>query len=116
MIRLSLYFFLWISAIAIAIFSSQNIYPIVVKFISFESIKLPLGLVLIFCAGLGATFMTFLMAFPSKSIQSTNFPINFSTKTSVQKPQKVATPKNESTNKKSIAKDDFDDDQNDDWI
>ena len=41
----------WISAIAI--FSIQNIQDVSLKFIIFESIKFPIGVLLAFCAGAG---------------------------------------------------------------
>ncbi len=122
--RLLLYLFLCISSLGIAIFSSQNIYLVTVKLVSLESIKLPLGLVLVLCAGLGAVLATFLTTFSKTSLQFT-FPsipefTKSSTKSSFQnnqkKPQKV-TPKNSSTNKKyEVTKDDFEDEGNDDWV
>lgn len=42
---------LWVGAIAI--FSIQNIQPVSLKFIIFESINLPVGVLLAFCAGAG---------------------------------------------------------------
>ena len=41
----------WVGAIAI--FSIQNIQPVSLKFITFESIKLPLGVLLSLCVGAG---------------------------------------------------------------
>lgn len=41
----------WIAAIAI--FSIQNIQDVSLKFIIFQSINFPLGVLLAFCAGLG---------------------------------------------------------------
>lgn len=124
MMRLLLYLFLCISSLGIAIFSSQNIYLVTVKLISFESIKLPLGLVLVFCTGLGAVLVTFLTTFSKTSPQFTFPSIPKFTKSSIKSPfqnnqkksQKV-TPKNSSTNKKyEVTKDDFDDERNDDWV
>jgi len=122
--RLLLYLFLCISSLGIAIFSSQNIYLITVKLVSFESIKLPLGLVLVLCTGLGAVLVTFLTTFSKTSLQFTfpNIPefTKSSTKSSFQNNQKKSqkvTPKNSSTNKKyEVTKDDFDDERNDDWV
>jgi len=122
--RLLLYLFLCISSLGIAIFSSQNIYLITVKLVSFESIKLPLGLVLVLCTGLGAVLVTFLTTFSKTSLQFT-FPsipefTKSSTKSSFQNNQKKSqkvTSNNSSTNKKyEVAKDDFDDERNDDWV
>ncbi len=122
MTRLLLYFFLWISSLGLAIFSSQNIYPIAVKFISFESIKLPLGLVLIFCAGLGATSMTFLQTSIQFTLPSIPKPTNSPPKTSFQNNQAESRnvtarviPKNQSAKTKQKTKDDFDDEWNDEW-
>ena len=42
----------WIAAIAI--FSIQNITPVAVNFLGFETIKMPIGLVLAFSVGIGA--------------------------------------------------------------
>ncbi|MGV2828640.1 LapA family protein [Myxosarcina sp. GI1(2024)] len=42
---------LWIGAIAI--FSIQNIQPVSLKFITFESISFPVGVLLAFSAGVG---------------------------------------------------------------
>ena len=44
----------WI--LAIAIFSIQNIQDVSVKFLTFESITLPIGILLAFCASIGALF------------------------------------------------------------
>ncbi|MDJ0681647.1 MAG: LapA family protein [Xenococcaceae cyanobacterium MO_167.B52] len=38
---------------AIAIFSIQNIKPVSVQFLMFESIQFPVGVLLAFCAGIG---------------------------------------------------------------
>ncbi len=39
--------------VAIAVISVQNAQPVSIKFLTFESIKIPVGLVLAFCAGVG---------------------------------------------------------------
>ncbi|MEM8675011.1 MAG: LapA family protein [Cyanobacteria bacterium P01_G01_bin.67] len=39
--------------IAIAIFSIQNVEDVSIKFLNFESITLPVGVMLIFCSGIG---------------------------------------------------------------
>ena len=126
MLRLLLYLSLWFGSMGLAIFSSQNIYLVTVKFIYLESIKLPLGLVLVFCAGLGAIAMTLLMEFSRKSFQFSvpNIPQfnNSGTKTTFSKnsteSQKTTSKipfNNSSTNKKSNTKDDFESDWDDDW-
>ncbi|NMF57569.1 LapA family protein [Pseudanabaena yagii] len=126
MLRLLLYFCLWIGSVGLAIFASQNIYPVTVKLGTFESIKLPLGLVLIFCTGAGSITMSLFMEFSQNSLQ-----VSFSslpkftvpnTKPSFQKrqtePQKTSSKNsfvNPSTKKKQGFRDDFDDDWDDDW-
>ncbi|BAZ52357.1 hypothetical protein NIES4103_50170 [Nostoc sp. NIES-4103] len=42
---------IWV--VAIAIISVQNATPVSLKFLTFESVKIPAGLVLAFCAGIG---------------------------------------------------------------
>jgi uncharacterized integral membrane protein len=126
MLRLLLYLCLWIGSMGLAIFSSQNIYTVTVKLGAFESIKLPLGLVLIFCAGLGAIVMTLFMGFAQKSIQFSFSSIpkftKSSPKTFFQKsqtaPQKTSSNQrsaNPNNKKKQESRDSFDDDWDDDW-
>jgi uncharacterized integral membrane protein len=43
---------IWI--LAIAIFSVQNATPVSLKFLAFESIQIPVGVVLAFCVAIGA--------------------------------------------------------------
>lgn len=38
---------------AVAIFSIQNIQPVALQFFSFQSIQLPMGVLLAFCLGIG---------------------------------------------------------------
>lgn len=116
--QLLLYLLLWIGSIGLAIFSNQNIYLITVKLASLESIKLPLGLVLISCVGLGA----FLVAFSKASLQSrvSSIPktLNSSTKTAFQKTQtdtQKAISKNEFIKKKQKISDDFDNEWDENW-
>ena len=42
-----------ISVVAIAIFSIQNIQDVSLKFLTFESITIPLGVLLALCSGVG---------------------------------------------------------------
>ncbi|MGB5633405.1 MAG: LapA family protein [Waterburya sp.] len=42
-----------ISIMAIAIFSIQNVDDVSVKFLNFESITVPIGILLVFCSGIG---------------------------------------------------------------
>ncbi len=126
MLRVLLYFCLWIGSMGLAIFASQNIDPVTVKLGTFESIKLPLGLVLISCTGLGAITMSLFMEFSQSPLQLSfsslpKFTVS-KTKPSTQKkqtePQKASSKNsfvNPSTKKKQPLRDDFDDDWDDDW-
>ena len=122
MFRLLLYFCIWIGSMGVAIFASQNISPVTIKLGSLESIRLPLGLVLIFCAGFGSVLVTAVTTVSQTSIQFTlpkihknskvDSKIPFSKQQATQQQTKI---KNEFTKKKSQYKDDFDDDWDDDW-
>jgi hypothetical protein len=121
MIRLSLYIFLWITSMAIAIFATQNTNLVNLRLFSFESIKLPLGLLLIFCAGFGATCITFgqtLISFelpivPKFSVFSAGN--NSSKRQTVAQPSTVKKDFSRTNNTNNNVKDDFDDDWDDDW-
>ncbi|MFM7888867.1 MAG: hypothetical protein ACKPCM_19725 [Pseudanabaena sp.] len=125
MLRLLLYFGLWIGSMGLAIFASQNISLVTLKLGTLESIKLPLGLVLIFCTGLGAIVMSVFMEFSRNPLQFSfsglpKFTISNS-KSSFQKrqteSQKTSAKNsfNPSTKKKQGFRDDFDEDWDDDW-
>jgi uncharacterized integral membrane protein len=58
MIQVLVYGLLWILLMGVAIFATQNTLFVTIKFLTFESISLPLGLVLVFSAGLGAIALT----------------------------------------------------------
>jgi uncharacterized integral membrane protein len=112
--RILLYFWLWILSIGIAIFATQNTLFVSIKLLVFESIKLPLGLVLVFSAGLGAIVVTMVQSFPNLPKSKSPFSRRsnaIADKFSASKPKdtKKATP----TNKAS--KDDFDEEWDDDW-
>jgi len=118
MIRLSLYIFLWVASIAIAIFATQNTYPVNLRFFSFESIKLPIGLLLIFCAGCGATCISLwqtsigfeLPTVPKFSVLPTQ-----NNPSKRQTTAKTATVKKDSSRTTKKVKDDFGEDWDDDW-
>ncbi len=118
MIRLALYLFIWIGAMAIAIFATQNTALVSLKFFAFESIKLPLGLVLVFCAGLGAVFASIW-----QTSVSVNFPTSlkfsgFNPKNSPLKGQvkaKTTEAKKDISRTSKKIRDDFDEDWDDDW-
>lgn len=123
MIRLSLYFLLWIGAISINILASQNIDRVNIKFVYWESIRLPLGLVLTFSMGLGALIATLMqtslqkISFPNvtKPLQnksSKSSPTNFFNNQNKNKQPSVKT---EIPKEKRNFQDSFDDDWNDDW-
>jgi uncharacterized integral membrane protein len=116
--RLFLYVFLWLLSIAIAIFASQNIATVSLRLFGFESIKLPLGLVLIFSAGLGAIVAS--LSQTSINMQTLRMPklSVFSSKKNLSVKQ---TETQKSASKKDVLgnrnryKDDFDSDWDDDW-
>lgn len=121
MTRVSLYLFLWIGSMAIAIFATQNTFLVNLRFFTFESIKLPLGLVLIFCAGCGATCINIWQT--SISFELPTVP-KFSVFPNKNNPSKRQTVAQTATSTKDISrnsrtdkkvKDDFDDDWDDDW-
>ncbi|WP_055073544.1 hypothetical protein [Pseudanabaena sp. 'Roaring Creek'] len=128
MLRLSLYLFLWIMTLAIAVFAGQNTYLVNLKLFSLQSIKLPLGVVLVFSTGLGATFVSLwqnslnfhLPEVPKFSgFTSPKYPSNSPSQKSEVKQEFKREIKKEV--KKDILKtgkkqrDDFDDDWDDDW-
>ncbi|MEA5476936.1 LapA family protein [Pseudanabaena galeata UHCC 0370] len=121
MIRLSLYIFLWVASMAIAIFATQNTSLVNLKLFSFESIKLPLGLLLIFCAGFGAICITFgqtLIGFELPTVPKFSvFPTgnNASKRQTVVQPSTAKKDVSKTNNRNNNVKDDFDDDWDDDW-
>ncbi len=120
MIRLSLYVFLWIGSIAIAIFATQNTFLVNLRFFAFESIKLPLGLVLIFCASCGATCISIWQTSISFELPTVPKFSVFPNKNNLSERQTVA---QTATATKDISRarttkkvrDDFDNDWDEDW-
>jgi photosystem II stability/assembly factor-like uncharacterized protein len=121
MIRLSLYIFLWIGSMAIAIFATQNTVLVNLRFFTFESIKLPLGLVLIFCTGCGATCINIWQSSISFELPTVPKFSVFSNKKNPSKPQTVAQTAtatkdvSKTSRKTKQVKDDFDDDWDEEW-
>lgn len=116
--RLFLYVFLWLLSIAIAIFASQNITTVSLRLFGFESINLPLGLVLIFSAGLGATIAS--LSQVSLDMQTLTMPklSVFSSKKNLfakKTEAKTSTFKKNVSGNRNPYKDDFDSDWDDDW-
>lgn len=64
MIRTFVYVLLWFLLMGVAIFATQNTLNVSLKFLIFQSINLPLGLVLVFSAGLGAVAITLMQGSP----------------------------------------------------
>lgn len=52
------YILLWILLMGVAIFATQNIALVTIVFLWFQSVPVPVGLVLISCAGLGGICFT----------------------------------------------------------
>jgi len=134
MLRLTLYILIWVGSMGLAIFSNQNIIPISIKFLSSESIKIPLGLLLIACAGLGAVAIALMIASftaePSSSQFGETFGKSFKNSTNTPKYQSnnlqkdfkstVSPDKQEQKNiskniSKNSSKNTWDNDWSDDW-
>ena len=129
MLRLALYLFLWLISMAIAIFATQNTNLVNLRLFNLESIKLPLGLLLVFCGGLGAVFINFWQTsisfalpqiptkIPTKPTTSVNNQTSknqsFSQPTAAKKDS--SKPNNKSNSKPNNDKDNFDEGWEDDW-
>ncbi|WP_181016252.1 LapA family protein [Pseudanabaena sp. BC1403] len=106
---------------AIAIFATQNTFLVNLRFFAFESIKLPLGLVLIFSAGCGATCINIWQASIGFELPTVPKFSVFSNKTNPSKHQTVAKTAgvtkdiSRASKKPQKVKDDFDDDWDEDW-
>lgn len=117
MIRLSLYLFLWIASMAIAIFATQNTYLVSVRLFNFESIKIPLGLLLICCTGLGAVFVNLWQTSISSELPTVPNFSGDSTRNAPQKQQSAttSTPKPDTSRTTKKFNDDFDDEWDEEW-
>jgi uncharacterized integral membrane protein len=129
MIQVLVYGLLWILLMGVAIFATQNTLFVTIKFLAFESINLPLGLVLVFSAGLGAIAVTiwqntqvaeFKPSMPSMSKQKSDR-ANYGSYSAYRASTSSASNKSTdtSTSTKSTSKnsqaDDFDEEWDDDW-
>jgi hypothetical protein len=104
----------------LAIFSSQNINLVTVRLASLESIKVPIGLLLIFCAGIGAILTTiFMTSLSPMSLSSLPWQDSKFAKSDRQTSPKPRNPQKEvksnPNNSKKRYKNDFDDDWEEDW-
>jgi|GEM_PF-640479 len=129
MLRLSLYLFLWLTSMAIAIFATQNTNLVSLRLFNLESIKLPLGLLLVFSGGFGAVLINFwqtsisfaLPNIPQKTTSSfnnqTSKPQSFTQatciKNDISKPSNK--PNSKPNGKSNNSKDNFEEDWEDDW-
>jgi uncharacterized integral membrane protein len=133
MIQVLVYGLLWILLMGVAIFATQNTLFVTIKFLAFESINLPLGLVLVFSAGLGAIAATIWQntqvaesesstskqksdRSDSSSSYSSYRASNASTERTSSPSNKSESPSTSSKNKpKDTQVDDFDEEWDDDW-
>jgi uncharacterized integral membrane protein len=134
MLRVLVYGLLWILLMGVAIFATQNTLLVTVKFLAFESVNLPLGLVLVFSGGLGAIAATVwqnmataetetTVARPNATQQPSGYSAyraSSSSNTSEStKSSKTNESKGSSTSAKNATKtdkfDDFDEEWDDDW-
>jgi hypothetical protein len=110
---------------AIAIFATQNTSLVNLRLFNFESIKLPLGLLLVFCGGFGAVFINFWQTFisfalpniPTKPTTSVNNQTskNQSFKQATAEKKDFSKPNDKSNSKSNNKKDNFDEDWEDEW-
>lgn len=131
MIQVLVYALLWILLMGVAIFATQNTLFVTIKFLAFESINLPLGLVLVFSSGLGAIAMTIWQntqvvesepLMPTDSKQKSdrgNFSSYSTYRASTSSASASSKSTGTSTSTKSTPKnsqaDDFDEEWDDDW-
>jgi hypothetical protein len=110
---------------AIAIFATQNTNLVNLRLFNLESIKLPLGLLLVFCGGLGAVLINFwqtsisfaLPNIPTKSTTSVNNPTseNQSFKQTAAVKKDFSKLNDKSNSKSNNKKDNFDEGWEDEW-
>jgi len=94
----------------VAIFATQNMESIEVKFITLTSIPVPLGLALVSSAGLGAVAMTLW-----QSQTSSKTPVSHRAKTSGNSPKQTQKDSFRAYDPDYDDADDFDDPVDDDW-
>ncbi|WP_019500260.1 lipopolysaccharide assembly protein LapA domain-containing protein [Pseudanabaena sp. PCC 6802] len=134
MLRILVYGLLWVLLMGVAIFATQNTMLVTIKFFTFESINLPVGLVLVFSAGLGAIATTVWQNMEMTEVEATT--PGPDTTSATKQPSSYsayrasAASKNSESSKSSASKssgasaknatksdkfDDFDEEWDDDW-
>jgi len=114
MLRTFVYVLQWLLLMGVAIFATQNTLTVSLKFLTLQSINLPLGLVLVFSAGLGAVAITMIQVARSNQPQidrSSTRPFSYSSASTP--PPKTSTNPFKPNQKVSKKSDEFED--NDDW-
>jgi cytoskeletal protein RodZ len=132
MLRVLVYGLLWILLMGVAIFATQNTLLVTIKFLTFESINLPLGLVLVFSGGLGAIAATVwqnmsaneaeaIADSPNATKQPSSYSAYRASRSTEESSQssKSAAPTSSSASTKNTAKNDkfndFDEEWDNDW-
>ena len=125
MLRLSLYLFLWLTSMAIAVFATQNTNLVNLRLFNLESIKLPLGLLLVFCGGLGAVLIniwqtSLSFALPSPPTKPKNYVNNQTSKNqsftqSTEVKKDISKSNSKPNSKSNNNQDNFDESWEDDW-
>ena len=110
MIRTFIYFLVGFLLSGVSVFAVQNQQLVSLKFLTLESISLPLGLVLVFSSGLGATVITALQVSSFRGSRSESF----KPQTSQPQTSKPRSKPTKTETKEKIA--DFDDEFDDDWV
>jgi uncharacterized integral membrane protein len=112
MIRIFTYFLLSLLLVGVSIFAIQNSQIVTLRLFNQESINLPLGVVLVFSAGLGTLVITVLQVSNRRAYSQVTNSSNSQNPSSYQT-SKTATSRPRQTAKKEVA--DFDDDIDADW-
>ncbi len=112
MVRSFVYVLLWFLLMGVAIFATQNTLNVSLKLLIFQSINLPLGLVLVFSAGLGAFVITLLQGSPTTLPRFT--PSRSSTSTASSRSTKTASSSSTKAKPKAQEQDDWEN-WDEDW-